>query len=64
MLTNVSVEECKKKWKYLRGHYQKLSKAKKGKSGDGKKATKPWDFFDILSFLNPFVASNPKYVQQ
>lgn len=56
------VLECKKKWKYLRDNYNKVVKKQKGKSGKSGKKTKPWEFLNMLSFLNPFVVANVMYV--
>nr|XP_055044240.1 transcription factor Adf-1-like [Misgurnus anguillicaudatus] len=56
----ISKEECKRKWKYLRDKYLKERRTEKEKqSGAEGGRHKRWKFMAIMSFLEPHVKERP-----
>ncbi|CAM4578770.1 hypothetical protein PO909_032438 [Leuciscus waleckii] len=56
----MSEEECKRKWKYLRDKYLKERRAEKEKrSGAEGGSHKRWKFMAVMSFLEPHVKERP-----
>lgn len=53
-----SVESCQKRWRYLRDYYIKQRRVYMKSDGTRKKI---WPFFDMLSFLNPFLQTYAEY---
>ena len=54
----IAVQDCKKKWKYLRDTFMKTARQKKGKSGKAGRKKKPREFYEQLTFLQSHVAVN------
>lgn len=52
------VESCQKRWRYLRDYYIKQRRLYMKSDGTRKKI---WPFFDMLSFLNPFLQTYAEY---
>ncbi|KAK9977135.1 hypothetical protein ABG768_018956 [Culter alburnus] len=57
---NLTVDECRKKWRDLCDVYvRERREEKKRKSGAAATQKRPWRYYHIMSFLLPFVSSQP-----
>jgi hypothetical protein len=57
LISFLTGDVCKEKWKYLTEAYRKALKLREGRSGDASgKTQKPWKYVKQMEFLRCFVA--------
>lgn len=60
-ITCVIAEECKRRWKNLRDCYRRDRQKQKElrRSGSAATGARPWQFAEIMGFLDPFMEERP-----